>query len=401
MAKAPPRCAFRIFGRFVLPGALLLTGAALGACYRPYLNRPDPVVDLSRDSVVAELILIGDAGVPAPDGEPVLRALKREIEKDVENTTVVFLGDNLYPQGLVADSAEAERREGERILDAQMEPLLETRARGIFVPGNHDWAAGGVEGWNAVRRQVEYINRRGRDGQVRMLPEGGCPGPEVVDFGEVLRLIVIDTEWWLHPQPKPGPSNSSCRPSTQAGVIDSLRATLASAGTRRAVIAAHHPMVTGGQHGGYFDWPSYLFPVHPWARQAGVFARQDVTGVEYRRLIQAMGQALGGNPPMLYAAGHEHNLQVLRRGPGRFHVVSGGGVYGHTMPVRAITGARYVSRSSGFMRLTALRDGRVRLAVILVDAQGNTRVDFSAWIESARLPQYALPDSAAPPAPSP
>ena len=343
------------------------------------------------DSVVLNLVLIGDAGLPNPAGEPMLKALRDEIDDAPDRHFVVFLGDNLYPVGL-SDTATAEGQEGLRILRAQMAPLLETGTRGVFVPGNHDWAQGAEVGYSHIVRQSRFINANG-GGRVTMEPREGCPGPVVLDIDGVLRLIPIDTHWWLHPAQKPGPG-SGCRATTEQGVIDSLRVALATAGDLRTVVVAHHPLVSGGQHGGYFDWPTYLFPLHPWARLAGLFARQDVTGREYRHMAESLQRAFVIAPPMVYAAGHEHNLQVFRRDPALYMLVSGGGIYGHTTPTRRITGIRYIREASGYQRIAILADGRMRLSVVVVDAEGNRSEDYSQWLD---VPTIELPaaDSAA------
>jgi hypothetical protein len=360
-------------------GALLL---AAGACGRPTFAVGSVVGPVPADSLELTLVLIGDAGLPAPGGDPVLRALEREIAVDPERTIVAFLGDNLYPIGLV-DTTTDVGQEGLRILRAQMAPLLRTGTRGVFVPGNHDWAAGDPTGWSNVVRQERLINAEGA-GTVGMEPRGGCPGPVVIDAGRVLRLIAIDSHWWLHGGPKPGPDR--CSPGTEEGVVDSLRVALAGAGERRTVVVAHHPIVSGGRHGGYFDWPTYLFPLHPWARIGGFFARQDVTGREYRHMRRQLARAFVVNPPNVYAAGHEHNLQVFRRDPAHYLVVSGAGFYGHTTPTRAITGVRYIREASGYQRIHFLADGRARLSVVVVDAEGNASEDFSEWLDLPPLP---------------
>lgn len=371
--------------RAAAAAAVLALALATSACGRQVYAAGSLVAPVPDDSLELTLVLIGDAGLPNPAGEPVLVALEREIARDPERTVVAFLGDNIYPVGL-SDTTTAAGREGLRILRAQMAPLQRTGTRGLFVPGNHDWAAGDVSGWNAVVRQERMINREGA-GLVGMEPRGGCPGPVVVDVGRVLRLIALDTHWWLHGGPKPGPDR--CTPGTEEGVVDSLRIALGSAGERRTVVVAHHPIVSGGQHGGYFDWPTYLVPVHPWARLSGVFARQDVTGREYRTLIAQLTRAFLVNPPNVYAAGHEHNLQVFRRGPAHYLVVSGAGIYGHTTRTRAITGVRYIREASGYHRIHFLADGRARLSVVVVDAEGNAAEDYSAWLELPPLPAGA------------
>jgi hypothetical protein len=360
------------------------------------------------DTLELRLVLIGDAGLPAPGGEPAMKALQEEISRDPRYSFVVFLGDNVYPRGMVLDSTAAERRENERIIDAQLAPLLATGVHGIMLPGNHDWATGTAGGWEAIRAEARYVDSRGR-GLVKFLPENGCPGPVVVDKGDYVRLIILDTQWWLQAgNPRPYGENSRCRARTEQEVIDSLRADLASAGQRRTVVLSHHPLVSGGQHGGYFDWPTYLFPFHPWARQAGIFARQDVTGREYRGLIAGMVRAFQGNAPLVHAAGHEHNLQLLRGVGAHYQVVSGGGIYNHTTPTRAIQGTLYARRASGWTTIAFLRDGRVRVAYRTVNADGTFKEEFSMWLDTPPLIRppaadsaVAIPDSSAAPTPTP
>lgn len=399
----------RRMGRAAAAAAVLAAAVQLGGCYRSMLGLGNlsPHVTES-DSLELRLILIGDAGLPAPGGEPVMKALQTELSYDPRFSYVVFLGDNVYPRGMVRDSTAAERRENERIINDQLAPLLATGVPGLLIPGNHDWAAGTASGLEAVREQERYVNSRGH-GRVKFAPEGGCPGPFTTDVGEYVRLIVLDTQWWLqtgYPRPY-GPTAGECRARTEQEMLDSLRHDLATAGERRTVILSHHPLVSGGQHGGYFDWPTYLFPFHPWARQAGIFARQDVTGREYRAMIANLERVYAENPPLIHAAGHEHNLQVLRnRGGARYAVISGGGIYNHTTPTRAITGTLYTRRASGWVTVAFLRDGRVRLAVRTVDAEGQIREEFSMWLDVPPISRPAAPvDSVAPqpaaPAPAP
>lgn len=365
------------------------------------------------DSLDLRLVLIGDAGLPAPGGEPVMKALHDELANDPAKSFVVFLGDNVYPRGMVRDSTARERRENERIINDQLAPLLSVGVPGIMIPGNHDWATGTAAGWEAVRAEEAYVNARGRS-RVTFLPEGGCPGPVVLDIGETVRLIILDTQWWLQAGfPRPyGPTAGNCRASTEQEVVDTLRADLASAGQRRTVVMSHHPLVSGGEHGGYFDWPTYLFPFHPWARQAGIFARQDVTGREYRGMIAALQRAFADNPPLIHAAGHEHNLQLIRTSGAKYQVISGAGIYNHSTPTRAIAGTLYARRASGWVTVAFLRDGRVRMAYRTADAQGKITEEFSMWLD---VPPFVRPpappaDSAAaaaqpapapPPAPAP
>lgn len=361
-----------------LIGALALVGMAATACVRYDFEivRTDPAVP---ENIAVDLFLIGDAGLPAPDGEPVLQALKTEISWDSVRALVVFLGDNIYPRGLPEPDA-LDREESERILTAQIDVLKETGVRGIFVPGNHDWDAGSPDGWEAVLREEEFAEEYGGD-YISFLPGGGCPGPSVLDVAESVRLIALDTQWWLHLGPKPVGPDSDCEFDTESEVVQGVYDALATAGDRVTIVFAHHPLVSGGEHGGYFDWPAYLFPPYLLARRMGWFAPQDVGSFQYQNMIRHLNAAFDQFPPTLFAAGHEHNLQILSGNTVPYHLVSGSGIYGHITPVRVLSSTYYAKEEAGFMRLSVRKDGWARLSVMVVDGTGEAREDYSIWLE--------------------
>jgi hypothetical protein len=192
-------------------------------------------------------------------------------------------------------------------------------------------------------------------------------------------------------------AESGCRAANERAVADSLRADLAAAGDRTVVVVAHHPLASGGEHGGYFVVQSYLFPlrlVKPWlwiplpglgstypmARQSGV-SNQDMAGIVNRRMRDMLQRAMRDHPPLVWADGHDHNLQVLKGASARWLLVSGAGIFGHEGPVNRLPETRFASQSAGFMRLEFLTDGRERLGVLAVDREGRSQERFSVWLE--------------------
>jgi Calcineurin-like phosphoesterase len=374
---------------------LLLAVLLLVGCGKRIVPSTRPIPLPGPDELETTLFLIGDAGAPAAAGEPVFTALETELAGDTARSLVLFLGDNIYPRGLPRSSDPEFARAAGR-LDAQVDLLLRHGVRGILLPGNHDWDRFGPDGWEAIRRQGERIARRGGD-LVRLLPADGCPGPEVVDAGRQLRLILLDTQWWLHGGDKPRDGASGCAHFSEQAVIGAMAAALATAGGRRVIVAAHHPIVTGGEHGGFFDWHDHLFPLrnvarwlwlplpalgslYPISRGLGITS-QDVTGPRYRRLRQALERAFRNHPPLVYATGHDHNLQVIAGTPARYQLVSGAGILGHEGPVTEVPGTVLALQEAGFMRVDVYRDGRIRLGVLIVDRSGRGSEVYSRWLE--------------------
>lgn len=291
----------------------------------------------------------------------------------------------------------ADRVEMERRLDTQVDVVKGAGVRGLFIPGNHDWEKEGSGGWEAVRREGARVNARGGP-LVTLAPKDGCPGPEIVDLSEHVRLLALDTQWWLHPGPRPSDSTSGCAAYSEEGVSEALRRALSSAGDREVVVVGHHPLATGGPHGGHFSFREHVFPltevkrglwiplpiigsIYPFVRKGGV-SDQDFSGERNRRMREALEGALRERPPLVYASGHEHTLQVLEGRSARNLLVSGAGIYGHTSSVERIPGSRFASSSPGFMRLDFTATG-TRLAVLAVDARGSLTELYAEWLRSS------------------
>jgi hypothetical protein len=377
-------------GKHIL--AILVALAPAGCGKHLPAGEPAPLID----TLETRVFLIGDAGGATP-GDPVLRALRSEIAHDPRRSLVVFLGDNVYPAGLPAEGQPGHGSAAAH-LRAQVDAVRETGTRGVFVPGNHDWGGidGGPDGLERIRRQAAFIAETG-GAEVEMAPTGGCPGPFVRDIETSLRIIFLDSHWWLHPHEKPRDPDSDCPADSEAEVLSTLDHAIRSAGGRTVVVAAHHPLASGGEHGGYFSWTDHLFPLrakrswlwiplpvigsaYPIARQRGV-SSQDFGGALNRRYREAIEGVFQGASPLLFAAGHEHNLQVLEGKDVRWLVVSGAGYFGHTTRVVASPATRFAREASGFMRLDVAGDGAARLAVLTVDAQGRAHEAWSGRLE--------------------
>lgn len=342
--------------------------------YLPIPAPPEPA------SVTATLYLIGDGGYASAGRALVLDHLARDLEKLARESpgrpvAAVYLGDNIYDVG----AREEYRLEDLAHLTAQTAPLLRfPGARGVFLPGNHDWAMGSADerGRLAVALQEEWLQEldEGRP-DVEMLPNDGCPGPAGLDVGPRLRVLVFDTEALLR-APLDGCGGT-------ARFFRNLRDDLAAHADRTVVLAAHHPIATGGPHGGNIGVLQYGPLVYYLVKRAGVSV-QDLGSPTYSEMIDGLQLAIAesGVRPLAFAAGHDHNLQVIGLdGPGtpRYQLVSGSA--SKSQPSRRIEGMRFATDAHGYMRLDVGMEA-TRLTVFAVTEEGAVRAVFGCMLEA-------------------
>ena len=360
-------------------------GATVTGCGHSTRNAPAPA------QIVETIFLIGDAGEPDPRlPSDVLDSLTVQAAAVGSRGTILFLGDNIYPSGTAAPEA-VNYGDVLRRLDAQIK-AVPGGATGIFLPGNHDWSDGGqgglfgaataADGLYVVRRQAAIIPLRPKNpgATVMMLPRGGCPGPAVVDKQRV-RLILLDSQWWLHnyivrdslsDDPENGCSTHTIGEVTRA-LRDSLRTTRPG---QFVIVAAHHPLITGGPHGGYCG-AFALF--RRWANTS-----QDLFGKSYSRMRDSVNRALATRPPLIYVAGHDHSLQVIRGRNSSYALVSGAGSIGKGECSARLRQSLYVGQAtSGFMRLDFTAGDSVFLRVYRYDSQVHGEV-YSLWLRDRK-----------------
>ena len=330
---------------------------------RPGITTPSAQLE---GQLLFRVLLIGDAGEPAPQ-EPVLRSLRRWVQKAPERTLVVFLGDNAYPEGMTP----ARQQDAERRILIQLAVVSDSVAQALFIPGNHDWGQGKVDGPAAVLRQEDFVRQH-----AFFLPRGGCPGPEYLDLPDgrpVVRVIALDTQWWLQGENKP---TDTCPEGSPDAVIRKLTQTLAT--DLAVIVTAHHPLATHGRHGGFFEWQAHLFPLTHvakwlWIPLPGVGSLyplfrwhvrrsdQDLIGGLNRRMRASLETALssrsGTGGPLIYAAGHDHNLQILEGDVADYLVVSGLGSSSMANSVGHGSATLFAHEHPGFMAVDFTDEG--------------------------------------------
>ncbi len=289
------------------------------------------------NNVALTMFLVGDAGLEGQDcrnrpvcNDPVLRQLRTDVNArasqiGADNVVVVFLGDNVYLNGLSPDPKDQAR------LDAQVDVVRQTAVRAFFVPGNHDWKQNKVGGQQRIRAQaarLATIAQAPGGPRVSLRPGDACPGPEVETFGSAASLVFVDTAWFLQPsQDRP-----ACGGHDEA--LKRLRTVLHGLSTPIVIISHHAFEKSAGKHG------------------TSNGSRQDFGNPENADMRSALKKAVhdSGTTPLLWASGHDHSLGLLSGGTAKYHVTSGSGFARKPTPVKcSVTDLVFGAEKNGWM----------------------------------------------------
>ena len=346
---------------------LILTLSSCATFKAQYKDDEKTITQLPNKEINRTFYLIGDAGKSPIGGMSMgLKAFKKHVlNKDTKKDYVVFLGDNIYPDGLVKKGKEG-RESAENALDAQVASVEGFKGSTVMIPGNHDWYADGVSG---VKREEKYIeNALGKN---TYKPENGCP-IESIDVSKKIQLIVVDTQWYLENWNKSPTINDECEIKTRKRFFEELEGELKKAQNKRVVFAMHHPMYTNGTHGGFYDASKHLYPTQKkiplpvisslltQVRSQGGVSIQDRYNERYNELMNRIETMALEYDNIVFASGHEHSLQYIENN-GIKQIVSGSGAK-KSAAALSKNGLFSVGQQ-GFAQLSIYKDGSTWVSI--------------------------------------
>ncbi len=332
------------------------------ASYQPqYLEKEDQQNIFPNKEVDKVFYLVGDAGLSPMNGmSQGLTAFHKLIsDKNTQGDYTLFLGDNIYPAGL-PEIEHKYRGTAENMLNAQVKSVENFKGQSIFIPGNHEWYAGGVTG---VRLEEKYIKEALDENS--FFPEDGCP-LKIIDVSETIHMIIIDTQWYLENWDHHPTINENCVIKTRERFMLELENEIKAAQGKTIVFAMHHPMYTNGTHGGQFALEKHLFPVQKkipmpvlaslavQIRAQGGVSIQDRYNELYNDLMNRLENLATENGNIVFVSGHEHNLQYIDNGNIK-QIVSGAG--SKTSAVNLNNDGVFAYGLLGFAVLTIFKDG--------------------------------------------
>ena len=339
--------------------------------------------------VAHSIFMVGDLGEGSAEAAaPTLKLLQKHLDQANENSSVIFLGNNIQKEGMPSKSDKEKRAAAENDLNAQLNILENYKGRPIFLPGNQDWKKYGQKG---VKRQEKYIesmlNKAIEDEDNwnnYFLPDEGCPGPDVIEINEQLVIIVIDSQWWLKNWDEQPNINAGCHVKSREAFALELEATIKDHKNKNIVFAAHHSFKSVGPHGGNFSAKNHLFPMTTdvengyvplpvvgslflFLRNAGIFP-QDEANPHYKELRRAAIKPAHDNGEFIFVSGHDNSLQYLKH-RGQHFIVSGSGA---KRTATSKKNAIFSYGQKGFSKIDFLEDGSSYLSFFVPNDDGTT-----------------------------
>lgn len=331
-------------------------------------------VALPEEQAVHKFFLIGDAGGAEYNKSlPAVSLLQNKLsrETDQKNVTVVFLGDNIYHNGMPSEkdpSKKEERQLDEYKLKVQLDAVKNFNGRVHFVAGNHDWYGYGVDGLEEQEDFLDdYLDRKNV-----LEPNPGCGDPVEIKLRDDLVLVLLDSQWFLENWNGEPEINEGCDVKSRSVFALQFEELLKGHRNKNVLIAMHHPVYTYGPHGGGFTFREHVFPltalkkglwiplpvvgsIYPFFRSA-IGTSQDLAHPKYRELRDVLVNAARKNGNFIFASGHEHSLQYIERG-GQSFIVSGSG--SKKSATRLGEGSDFSYGKEGLSELLVYEDGSV------------------------------------------
>jgi predicted phosphodiesterase len=321
---------------------------------------------LDTSKIAHTFYLIGDAGnTTAEKTQQTIRLLEDRLKKANSNSTLLFLGDNIYPKGLPTIENPNERIIAETKLTNQLKLSKNFKGKTIFIPGNHDWYSG-IKG---LERQAKFVTEYLNDKNA-FLPRKNC-GIDELEINKNLTLITIDSQWFKEDWNESPTINDDCTIKTRNAFFDELEVLLYKNQEKTVLLAMHHPLMSNGTHGGQFSLEKQLFPlqqkiplpvvgsVFNFIRKTSGISPQDLQNKQYSVFIKRIKTLLQSQNNVIVVAGHEHNLQYIEKDNIK-QIVSGAG--SKSEAAKAVYPNDFSYGGKGFATISFYNDGAAKVS---------------------------------------
>jgi len=343
---------------------------------------------LDSTTIAYSVILTGNAANTLNDeATPNLNSLKKRLENASENSTLLFLGDNIYPvEGFPVRNFQNNALASEKI-KKQLDLAQKYKGSVFMIPGEADWG-NGLNGLLSQEKIIQkYPNKKSG-----LLPQNGC-GIESKSLSPTVELITIDSQWFMEDWDKHPEINNGCSIKTRDQFFEAFESMLLQNQQKTIVLALHHPLLSNGVYGGQYSLKQQLFPFEnsiplPIAgtmihliRKASGYNPQDIQNSIYSDLVNRIKTSIQKYDNVVVVSGHEKNLQYLKR-EGVQQIISGSGAY--VSPARAVEPTDFSYGGFGYAVLDVYATGASTISYYTTI----NRKEVLLFKQKTREPQY-------------
>lgn len=310
--------------------------------------------------------LVGDAGnADEEKAQQTLELLHQKLKKASKKSTLLFLGDNIYPKGFPAHNEGPEKTLAETKLTNQLKLTEGFKGKTIVIPGNHDW----YNGIKGLELQAEFVTKYLNDKKA-FLPRKSC-AIEAVKIDSTTALVTIDSEWFLEDWNNHPTINDNCDIKTREDFFDELESVLNKNQEKTVILAIHHPLMSNGSHGGQYSLEKQLFPLEQkiplpvigsfinLLRKTTGASPQDIQNKQYTAYAKRIKTLLQKQKNVIVVSGHDHNLQYVNKENIK-QIISGAG--SKSEAARAINSNDFSYGGNGYATLTLFKSGDAKVS---------------------------------------
>ncbi|WP_223606791.1 BamA/TamA family outer membrane protein [Chryseobacterium sp. OSA05B] len=341
----------------------VLSAGVLYSCATYNVKKGKNLFEVKNSDIKSEtdfkVFLIGDAGnSDDTQAQNTLNLLKNKLDSADSNSMLIFLGDNIYPNGIPKES-DKDYALAKQKLENQLAITKNFKGKTLVIPGNHDWNSG-LDGLKAQEDLVKaYFNDK-----KAFLPKNSC-GIDDINLSKDIKLIVIDTEWALVNWDQYPGVNKNCTIKTREDFFTEFKDLVTKNQDKRIIVALHHPVISSGTHAGFNSAKSHLYPLKSKIpvpvvasvinvlRSSSGASLEDINNQHYADLANRLKSIVQDKENIIFVSGHDHNLQYHEERNIR-QIVSGAG--SKTDPSTIAEKTDFSYGGSGFAVLNIRKD---------------------------------------------
>ncbi|MCK5104177.1 MAG: hypothetical protein KAR17_15230, partial [Cyclobacteriaceae bacterium] len=260
-----------------------------------YLNQQNPTPSSQADDIIHTIYFLGGSDEIRLEESKIGQLLADQMEVSGNKSTLLLLGNNSLRYSTLDSDSSRKAVEKRTLLKRRYDFFNGLKGKYYGVMGPHEWANGTRKGMENVRILEEIIEEELDQGNI-IRPAFGCPGPEEIEIGENLVLLLIDTQWLFHEWEKPK-IEDGCEVESNLDFYLNLDDAIKRNYNKKIIVGGYHSLTGNGRHAGYFPAKSHFIPL-PVLGSMKVLYRswiggaQDLSNPKYKIFVNTMNDIL-------------------------------------------------------------------------------------------------------------